>query len=457
MEKEQIQALLSSQKEFFKSGRTLDVECRREYLQSLKSNILLMKDEILDALKSDLGKSYTESFMCEVGLTLSEITYLLKNLTKFTKPKRVKTPLTQFKSKSYIMPAPYGNVLIISPWNYPFLLSITPLCEAIAAGNTVILKPSNYSQQTSLVISKLIAQVFPKELVSVVLGGREENTSLLENKFDYIFFTGGKTVGKLVYETAAKNLTPVTLELGGKSPCIVDKSAKINLTAKRIVFGKFLNAGQTCVAPDYILVHQSVKDKLIEAIKREIKNQFGNALENEDYGKIISNRHFNRVVGLIDNNKVIFGGNYLEDSLKIEPTIVDATEDDAVMQEEIFGPILPVMTFVAIDEVIERVNKNPSPLALYIFASDKKVANKVVSRCRFGGGCINDVVIHLASHDLPFGGFGESGMGSYHGKFGFDTFSHKKSIVDKSLLIDLKMRYAPYNEKNKKIIEKFLK
>lgn len=459
MTKTEIESIVNNQREYFLSGATLDVKTRRAYLVKLKAEIKKREKDIFDALYSDLGKSPRESYMCEVGLSLSEISYILKNLNKFTKKQRVKTPLSQFLAKSYRYPSPYGVVLIMSPWNYPFLLSIEPLSEAIAAGNTVVLKPSNYSPATDKVMIEIIAEVFPENLVSVVTGGRAENTALLDACFDYIFFTGSKTVGKLVYQKAAEFLTPVTLELGGKSPLIIDKTAKLSLAAKRVCFGKFLNAGQTCVAPDYAIVEESIKDDFIRELKKEIVNQFGTEpLKNAAYGKIITDRHFERVCSLINKEKVVVGGKYDVDSRKIEPTVLDGVSDqDACMQEEIFGPILPVMTYKDLEEVIARVNDNPSPLALYLFTEDKGLKEKVVSHCRFGGGCVNDVVIHLATSYMPFGGFGASGLGSYHGKQGFDTFTHYKSMVDKNTNIDLNMRYQPYKESDEKLVRKFLK
>ena len=397
--------------------------------------------------------------MCEIGLVLSEINYMIKNIRRFAKDKTVRTNLSQFAARSYVKSVPYGVTLIISPWNYPFLLSIEPLVDAIAAGNTAIIKPSEYSESTSEVIEELISSIFPREYVSVVLGAKDESIYLLNQKFDYIFFTGSKAVGKYVMNKASDNLTPVTLELGGKSPCIVDDTAKIALAAKRIVFGKYLNCGQTCVAPDYILCHKDIKEKLVSSIKDEIKNQFGkNPLQNKHYGKIISDRHFERIIKLIDIDKVVCGGGYNKKTLRIEPTVLDnVTLSDAVMQEEIFGPVLPILTYENIDEVVSFVNNREKPLALYIFSENKKNINKITTKCYYGGGCINDVVIHLATSNMGFGGVGESGMGAYHGKTGFDTFSHKKSIVDKKTFIDLPMRYQPYNLLNEKLIRMFLK
>ncbi len=356
-------------------------------------------------------------------------------------------------------PMPYGVTLIMSPWNYPFLLSFDPLVDALAAGNTVVVKPSAYAPATMQVIADLIEEVFPREYVAVVTGGRAENQFLLNQKFDHIFFTGSQAVGKEVMEKAAKHLTPVTLELGGKSPCIVDSSAKIKLAAKRIVFGKFLNCGQTCVAPDYILCDKSVKEKLVASLTEEIEKQFGkHPLDNPNYGKIINEKHFDRLCGLIQESKVVCGSGRDKDALRIEPTVLDnVVIEDAMMQEEIFGPVLPVLTYENLEEAIAFVNQNEKQLALYIFSENKKNIRAVTSKCCFGGGCINDVVIHLATSYMGFGGVGESGMGSYHGKAGFETFSHYKSILDKKTFMDLPMRYQPYKKGNEKLIRMFLR
>ena len=347
----------------------------------------------------------------------------------------------------------------MSPWNYPLLLTLDPLVDALAAGNTAVVKPSAYSPNTSAVIKEVLEGIFPPEYVAVVTGGRAENTCLLEEKFDYIFFTGSKAVGTEVMEKAARHLTPVTLELGGKSPCIIDKSADLPLAARRIAFGKFLNCGQTCVAPDYILCQASVKDEFLHHLKKELRAQYGEApLQNNSYGKIINEKHFARICRLIDSEKTVYGGKRDEKTLKIEPTVMDhVTFDDAVMQEEIFGPVLPVLTFDSLDEVIETVGGRDKPLALYIFSSDQKSIARVTAECAYGGGCVNDVVIHLATPYLGFGGVGESGMGSYHGRAGFETFSHQKSILNKKTWIDLPMRYQPYKTLYAKLIRMFLK
>ena len=450
--------IVREQKEFFKSGKTLDIQLRKKGLTALYDAITRNLDEIHKALYEDLGKSGSESYMCETGFTLSEISYMLKHLKKFSKPIRVKTPLAQFASKSYRLPSPYGTVLVVSPWNYPFLLALDPLVEAVAAGNTVILKASSSSPATNAVLDKIISQVFPREYVAFVKG-ENINEELWSEKYDYIFFTGSKEVGKFVYQKAAENLTPVTLELGGKSPCIVDKTAKIPLAAKRIVFGKFLNLGQTCVAPDYIFCHSSVKEKLIAEIKREIEKQFGkDPLNNPAYGKMVNKKRFERVLSLIDKDKVVHGGNSDKETLKIEPTVLSGvTFDDAVMGEEIFGPVLPIVEYRDEREVFDYVSSHDSPLALYVFSSDKKFIKRVTKGLGFGGGCVNDVIIHLATSNMPFGGFGESGMSSYHGRAGFDTFTHYKSIVDKKTYIDLPMRYQPYKKSNDRLVRFFLK
>ena len=459
MTENQIKDIINKQRLFYGTGATLDVNFRISALKKLKACIKDHLEEIHDAIKADLGKSGFESYMCETGLSLSEISYMIKHTRKFAKERRVLTPIAQYISRSFKKPSPYGTVLIMSPWNYPFLLTMEPLADAIAAGNTVILKPSAYSQNTTEILSKIISQCFKPEYVSVITGGREENTCLLNQKFDYIFFTGSQNVGKEVMNKASRYLTPISLELGGKSPCIVDESANIKLAAKRIVFGKYLNCGQTCVAPDYIYCHQSVKDELIKELKAQIVSQYDNAsLTSDDYGKIINRKHFNRILSLIDDDKVVAGGNYNEDTLQIAPTIMDnVTRQDNVMQEEIFGPVLPVMTYNDTDAMIDDINNHPKPLALYVFSSDKKNIRHITSCISFGGGCINDTIIHLATSNMGFGGVGESGMGSYHGRDGFNTFTHYKSIVDKKTIIDLPMRYQPYKKINLKLIKMFLK
>ena len=456
----EIDEILKQQQRFFRSGATLPLAFRIHMLKKLRDAIEKYETDIYNALKCDLGKSDYEGFMCEVGLVLSEINYMIKHTKHFASNQRVHTPLAQFASKSYKKPSPYGNTLIMSPWNYPFLLTLDPLVDAIAAGNTIIIKPSAYSPATGTMIEKIISECFPLEYVAVILGGRKENAALLEKKFDFIFFTGSTGVGKEVLHHAAEHLTPCVLELGGKSPCIVDETAKIPLAAKRIVFGKFLNCGQTCVAPDYVLCHRSIKDALVSEICRQIQLQYGKSpLDNENFGKIINEKHFDRLLGLIDETKLVFGGNAKRESLQISPTVMsNVTWEDAVMQEEIFGPVLPILTFDNFDEIFSLLAEKPKPLALYFFSEDKKRTQVITERCSYGGGCINDVVIHLASSEMGFGGVGESGMGSYHGKEGFDAFSHTKSIVDKKTWIDLPMRYQPYtNDFYRKLLRMFLR
>lgn len=459
MQEASIAEIVKTQRKYFLTGATLPLERRKQCLLRLERSIQKHRGEIADALKKDLGKSEFEGYMCEVGLVVSELNFMLKHMEQYAANERVKTPLAQFAARSYIKKSPYGVVLIMSPWNYPFMLSLDPLIDALAAGNTVVLKPSNYSPHTSRVLQKIIKECFPPRLVAVVTGGREENRALLEQKFNYIFFTGSQSVGRVVMEKAARHLTPVTLELGGKSPCIVDATADVRLAARRIVFGKYLNCGQTCVAPDYVLCHRSVKKAFIKAVKGEIIRQFGaNPLDNPDYGRIINDKHFRRILGLIDERKVIWGGQFREETCQINPTVMDdVTYGDLVMKEEIFGPLMPIITFDSLREVIRWVQAGEQPLALYLFSSSEKNIAAVTGRLSYGGGCINDVLIHLATSEMAFGGVGESGMGAYHGKAGFDTFSHKKSIVDKKTWIDLPMRYQPYTKWKRTVVELFEK
>ena len=456
----EIQSLLEKQQEYYRSGATLPVSFRIAQLKKLYALIKKYEAEINEALTTDLGKSSYEGFMCESGMVLSEISYMIRHTKKFAKRKTVQTPLAQFASHSYKQPVPYGNVLIMSPWNYPFLLTLDPLVDAIAAGNTAIVKPSAYSPATSKILEKIIKECFSPEYVAIVTGGRAENQALLDQKFDFVFFTGSQAVGKEVLRHTAEHLTPAVLELGGKSPCIVDASANIKLAAKRIVFGKYLNCGQTCVAPDYILCQSSVKEEFVKEVVKQIKLQYGEKpLENKDYGKIINEKHFSRLCGLIDPGKVVCGGETNAQSCQIAPTVMDGvTYEDAVMGEEIFGPIMPILTFDSFDAVIEDLKGKDKPLALYLFSSDQKHIKRVSTELSYGGGCINDVIIHLATSEMGFGGVGESGMGSYHGKAGFGAFSHYKSIVDKKTWIDLPMRYQPYRSKfYEKLLHIFLK
>ena len=459
MEQAEIKRLVLNQKNYFSNGNTLDPNLRKKYLKKLYQTIKEYIEEVYEGLKLDLGKSKSESYMCEIGLVLSEISYMIRHIKEWSKPIKCKTPIAQYISKSFMLPCPYGTVLVMSPWNYPFLLSMEPIVEAVAAGNTVVLKTSEYSPNTNKIVKKILDKVFPPEYVCTIFGGLEENTTLIHTEFDYVFFTGSKNVGKIVYQNQSVFLTPVTLELGGKSPCIIDKKCNLKLAAKRIVFGKFLNLGQTCVAPDYIFCHEDIHGEFIKEVIYQIKKQFGeNPLENPNYGKIITKHHFERVMGLVDTNKVIYGGLYNVNTLQLEPTIMDNVEyGDRIMQEEIFGPIMPILTYKDINEVEKYVSRHDAPLAFYIFSKDKKLINYCLTNFSFGGGCVNDVVIHLATSYMPFGGFKESGLGSYHGKKGFDTFTHYKSIVDKKTIIDLPMRYQPYKKANDKLVKFFLK
>ena len=459
MTEQEIKDILQQQNHFFSSGKTIQAEFRLKQLESLKEAMIRHEADLAAALKEDLGKSRMESYMCEIGLTLSELTWMQKHLRSLMRSKRVSTPAAQFAAKSFRSPSPYGTVLIMSPWNYPVLLTLDPLIDAIAAGNTAVVKPSAYAPCTFDVMKTMIEECFPAHYVAVVDGGRAENQALLQQRFDMIFFTGGKTVGREVLRHAAEYLTPVTLELGGKSPCIVDSTAKIRLAAKRIVFGKYLNCGQTCVAPDYILCDKRIRDELITAILAEIEKQFGKEpLKNPNYGKIINEKHFERILGLINGEKLVYGGQSEPESLRIAPTVLNnITWDDAVMGEEIFGPLLPILTFDTLDEALDTVESHPHPLALYFFSEDKAAQKKVLDTCRFGGGCINDTIIHLATSDMPFGGVGESGMGSYHGRVGFETFSHYRSIVDKKTWMDQPIRYQKYTGLKEKMMRMFLK
>lgn len=460
MDSTQIDDILQLQRDFYDSGATIPVSFRKKQLKKLYQAVQKYRPQIEEALKKDLGKSSYESFMCEIGLVLSEISYMIRHVKKFSKRKTVYTPLAQFASHSYVQPVPYGNTLIMSPWNYPFLLSIDPLVDAIAAGNTAIIKPSAYSPATSKVIEMLVKECFSPAHVSVVTGGRAENAALLEKKFDFIFFTGSQNVGREVMRHAAVNLTPVVLELGGKSPCIVEESADIRLAARRIVFGKYLNCGQTCVAPDFILCHKSIQDKLLQELKLQVEKQFGsNPLADNDYGKIINQKHFDRLCRLLQSGELYLGGETDAEALRIAPAIMaNVTFDDPVMQEEIFGPVLPVLTYENFDELMLLLKKRPKPLAQYLFSSNKAHIRRVNEELSYGGGCINDTIIHLATSEMGFGGVGESGMGAYHGKAGFDAFSHQKSIVDKKTWLDLPMRYQPYTSKlYRKLLQIFLR
>ena len=448
--------ILQIQGAFFAAGRTKDVRFRTECLRKMEGWIRRYDEDIMSALKTDLNKPPFEAFATEIGLALDELRYTLKHIRSWNKPKSVASNLKNFPSSGRIYPEPYGIALIMSPWNYPFLLTLTPIIAAVAAGNCAVVKPSAYSPATSSVIAKMCAEVFDKGHVFVVEGGREENKKLLDERYDIIFFTGSTTVGKTVMQAAAQHLTPVILELGGKSPCIVDAAANIKLAAKRIVWGKFVNAGQTCVAPDYVLAHESVKQRLIEEMKRTIQAMYGEKpCENSDYPRIINDKHFKRLLGLLEGEKIVAGGNSNAVNLKIEPTLLDDVKWEApVMSEEIFGPVLPVLTYSNFEDVMRMINDRPKPLAAYLFTSDKNVERNFLQNISFGGGCINDTVVHLSVARLPFGGVGASGMGRYHGKAGFDAFTHYKSVLRKSTLIDIPLRYPPYSQWGLKLLKR---
>ena len=456
--KKDIETLVKNCSAFFETNITKDYNFRLKQLKKLETILCKNEKEILNALYSDLHKTNFEGYFSELGIVKEELKFTLRHLKKWIKPVRVPTPLAHFKSTSRILYEPFGTVLIMSPWNYPVNLTLAPLVGAIAAGNCAVVKPSNYSPATSAVLDKLISGNFPAEYISVITGGREENASLLEQRFDYIFFTGGTTVGKLVMQAAAKYVTPITLELGGKSPCIVEESADLKIAARRIVFGKYLNAGQTCVAPDYLLLQNSVKDKFIEELRSAVKEAFPTETYTEMHlPHIVNEKHFDRLMNLMEGEKIILGGTGDGRRRFIEPTILGGiTFDSKIMQEEIFGPILPVLTFDSIDYAIKEIKKRERPLALYLFTKNKNIEKKVLSEISFGGGCINDTIVHLATNHLPFGGVGFSGMGKYHGMESFKVFSNAKSILKKAYFPDISVRYHPYSESKLKLIRSLM-
>jgi aldehyde dehydrogenase (NAD+) len=442
---------------FFASGVTRDVHTRQVHLRRLARAIISHEQEIQQALYADLHKSASESYLSEIGIVLDEIRFQLRHMASWAKAKRAYTPVTHFISRSYTIAEPYGLVLIMAPWNYPFNLCMVPLVGAIAAGNTVLLKPSAYASHTSEIVAQIVSEVFSHDYVLVVQGGRAENEQLLKQRYDYIFFTGSVAVGSLVMRQAAEHLTPVTLELGGKSPAVVDASADVSLAAKRIVFGKLLNAGQTCIAPDYVLVEDSVKETLINEMGKALKQYFPTG-DLEDFPRIINQKHYDRLMQLLEGQQVIIGGKGDAKTRLIEPTILEPiSADEPIMQEEIFGPLLPILSFTTIAEAIAFIKAREKPLALYVFTTRQSTEKEVVESLAFGGGCINDTIIHIANPRLPFGGVGNSGMGSYHGKASFLTFSHQKSVVKKSNLIDLNLRYHPYTKLKDRIIRIFLR
>lgn len=442
----EIESLVAEQYAFFATNATKPYSWRRDKLALLRTAIISHESDILAALQSDLHKPPFEGYESELGMVLDELRYAERNLARWMRPRRVSTGIVNFPASSLILSEPYGVVLIMAPWNYPFLLSMEPLIGAIAAGNCFVLKPSKDAPATARVMTAIIEEVFDNACGAVVTGGREENKNLLDQPFDYIFFTGGQTVGHVVMDAAAKNLTPVTLELGGKSPCIVDETAVIPLAARRIVWGKYLNAGQTCVAPDYILVHERVKERFIKALEHEIHKRYGsNPLDNLDYVHIVNGKHYQRLMGLLDGADVIVGGQGNPETRAIAPTVIDNVSwDDPLMEQEIFGPLMPLITYESLDDIIARIKARPKPLALYLFTTNKEHERQVLTSVSYGGGCVNDTIVHLASTSLPFGGVGASGMGNYHGDYSFKTFSHEKSIVRKSNVIDIPLRYPPY-------------
>lgn len=440
---------LQQQRDYFKTHQTKDVSLRIAILKKLKQEIVSREQTIYSALKKDFNKSPFESFISEYGLVISELDLTIKNLKSWAKPKRVKPSMLTFPSSDYIYKEPYGTVLVIAPWNYPFLLAIEPLIMAIAAGNTVVVKPSELTVHTSQLVTEIIKSVFVTEHATSIEGGIPIATELLEQQWDYIFFTGSVSVGKIVAKAAAKHLTPVTLELGGKSPCIVDKTINLKLAAKRIVWGKFFNGGQTCIAPDYVIANTTIKDNLIEALKTEIINAYGdNPRESEDFPRIINERNTKRLIEMLDGMNIVFGGEHNIETFYIAPTIVDNPSlESKLMQEEIFGPILPILTYTNETDIDDIISNYDKPLSLYVFSKNKTFIDVILKNYSFGGGAVNDPLIHFGNHRLPFGGVGASGIGAYHGKQGFDTFSHHKSISKRGTWFDPPVRYAPYKGK----------
>jgi aldehyde dehydrogenase (NAD+) len=447
--KDIIKNIINKQRAFFNSKKTFDIQRRKELLKNLKKEIENNEKEIENALFKDLGKSEGESYLTELHFIYSELNIAIKNIDKWVKRKSVRSSLLNFPSSDYIIAQPYGITLHISPWNYPFQLSIAPLIGAIAAGNTVILKPSEYSINTSLVLEKIIDNVFPEDLVKVIQGGPEEANELLNYRWDYIFFTGSLNVGKIVAEKAAKFLTPTTLELGGKNPCIIDETASIKVTAKRIVWGKFINCGQTCIAPDFLIVNEKIKNKLVNEIINQIKHIYGDdAQVSDSYGRIISKKHIDFLSSLLNNENIIYGGKIDSENKYFEPTLVEITDFNSnLMKQEIFGPILPIYKYKDFNEIDEIISRYKDPLALYIFTKKRKFGEKFLNNYSFGGGAINDTVVHIANDRLPFGGVGNSGMGKYHGESTFKTFSHFKPYISKPFWIDLPLRYPPFKKK----------
>lgn len=444
-----FQSRLGAQRAFFRTGATKDISFRIEQLKTLKNLLTENEDLLIEAVHQDFRKSAFETYGTEIGLVITDINYAIKNVVNWAKPKSVSSSLVNFPSKNFVITEPYGNALIIAPWNYPILLALQPLVGAIAAGNTAILKPSELTPNTSQTLATLFKTYFDERFIDVVLGGTEEAQQLIQLKFDYIFFTGSTRVGRIIMKTVAENLTPMTLELGGKSPCIVDKTANLEISAKRIAWGKFVNAGQTCVAPDYLMVDESIKDEFIIHLKEAIVSFYGeDPIFSPDYPRIINNAHFERLESYLKDGEVVIGGEVDRSELYIAPTILDRVSwSDAVMQEEIFGPILPILTYQSVDDCIDKINLHPRPLALYIFTNNEELEQQILSEVSFGGGAVNDTIAQLGNHHLSFGGVGASGFGSYHGKASFDSFSHQKSVMKKPFWPDVPIRYAPYDGK----------
>lgn len=446
-------------RDFFQTQATKDIKFRKKYLKALKKSIKKHESDILDALKSDLGKNKVEAYATEIGFVKKELSYIIKELKNWAKTKSVTTPMIQFPAKSFIKYEPYGTVLIIGPFNYPFQLVMSPLIGALAAGNCAVVKPSEMTPQTSMVVQEILEEVFPENYVKVIQGEKEVTSQLLDERFDYIFFTGSTKVGQIVYEKASKYLTPVTLELGGKSPAIIDDTANLKVAAERVAFGKFMNAGQTCVAPDYVLIDNKVKMKFVKALQSTIQEFYGTQTEqSEDFGRIVNDNHFNRLVNIIEDSRqqVIYGGESNADELFVAPTIIlDPKLSDSVMQQEIFGPILPIIGYDTFNEVYDIVEQYEKPLALYLFTEDSDQITAVFNRLSFGGGCVNDTILHLANPNLPFGGVGHSGIGSYHGKYSFELFSHEKSYITKSTKLESGLLFPPYKGKFKYVKQLF--
>ncbi len=449
-----MKKIVQKQREFYNSNQTKSIAFRKAELIKLKEAIERNEPLIFEALKKDLNKSETESYLAEVQIVIAEIKSALRHLKSWQRPKKVKTPITHFPAQSYVYRDPYGVVLILSPWNYPFQLAMAPLVGAVAAGNCVVLKVSKSSAHVSAIIQKIVNETFEKKHVYCV-DYEVDYDEILKQKYDFIFFTGSEAVGKKVMAAASENVTPLVLELGGKSPCIIEKTADIKLAAKRLAWGKYLNAGQTCVAPDYVLIDKTCKEEFIIELQKQIKVMYGDALNNKEYPKIINKHHFDRLTALIQGEAEKIGGCGNEETRQIEPTIfTDASLEDEIMKEEIFGPILPIISYSNLKEVLTTLKMKPRPLAFYLFSNNQRLVEKVLRNAEFGGGCVNDVIMHLANHYLPFGGLGSSGMGNYHGAYSFDTFTHQKSVFKSNLLLDVCLRYPPYSAKKLKVIRK---